>query len=241
MEKRIQACIISLEGELGRRTHAISEMQKTHLSWEIIDAVNGKKLIDAKHYDPKKGERLVGFRLSKGEVGCFLSHRIAWQRCVDTQINTLILEDDFVLLPFAEKAIETALDHEEAWEILRLQAMGEVNCKKIATFQGFDLFHNYGDPLGTTAYIVKPRSAQILLEMSDTFIEPVDHFVENFKKHRIQVTAIKPYPITIMNAESTIDQASDNRNSRKPIRGFAKFKRSIYRNIYRLLTWKSQP
>ena len=241
MEKRIQAYIISLKGSSNRKSHAISEIGKTHITWEFIDAIDGKQLKITPHYDPKKGGRLVGFELSRGEIGCFLSHRLAWQRCVDTQINTLILEDEFVMLPFVEQAIEVGLDHEELWEILRLQAMSEVQCKKIATYRGFDFFHNLADPLGTTAYVVKPSSAQALLKMSESFIEPVDHFVENFRKHHKQVTAIKPYPITIMHVQSTIDEPHDNRNLRKPIRGWAKIKRSIYRNIYRLLTWKSWP
>ena len=241
MEKRIQACIISLKEDSSRKSHAISDIGKTHITWEFIDAINGNQLTTIPHYDRKKGLRLVGFELNLGEIGCFLSHRLAWQRCVDTKINTLVLEDDFVMLPFVEQALEVGLDHEELWEILRLQAMVEVQCKKIATHRGFDFFHNLADPLGTTAYVVKPSSAQALLKMSEIFIEPVDHFVENFRKHHIQVTAIKPYPISIMHAQSTIDKQYENRNLRKPIRGWAKIKRSIYRNIYRLLTWKASP
>lgn len=241
MEKRIQVCIISLIDDLDRRAHASLEMKKTRFSWEFIDAVKGKSLNTVPQYDAKKGRRLVGFELTHGEIGCFLSHRLVWQRCVDAQMNTLVLEDDFVMLPHAEEAIKTALNHENLWEILRLQAMVEVQCKKKASCEGFDFYENLADPLGTTAYVIKPSSAQALLKMSERFIEPVDHFVENYRKHRIPVTAIKPYPIDIMHAQSTIDEPSENRNNRKPIRGWAKAKRSIYRNIYRLLTWKSVP
>lgn len=243
MENRIQSCIITLEKDVTRRSHAITEINKIHFPWSFINAIDGSKLTTTLNYDAKKGRRLLGFELTPGEIGCFLSHRLAWQCCVDTQINTLVLEDDFVFQPNIKEVINIALEHQELWEILRLQAMAEVKCKKIATYRGVNFFHNLADPLGTTAYIVKPSSAQILLKMSDSFIEPVDHFVENFRKHHIRVTAIKPYPINIMHTKSTIDAINQNvnRDERKPIRGWPKIKRSIYRNFYRIITCKSVP
>lgn len=241
MDKKIQACIISLAGDHSRKEHARTEMNKLTLPWMFVEAVNGKNLTHIPHYDAKKGLRLVGFEMTRGEIGCFLSHRLVWQHCIDTQTNTIVLEDDFVFEPSIERAIESAIRYEALWEILRLQAMTEVDSKKITELEEFNFYHNLADPLGTTAYIVKPSSAQTLLKMSERFIEPVDHFVENYRKHHVKVTAIKPYPITIMHAESTIDKECDNRNFRKPIRGWAKLKRSIYRNIYRALTFKSAP
>jgi glycosyl transferase family 25 len=102
----IQGLVISLAGSDARQQQVKSELDKTNLQWRFLDAVRGSALTSTpKEYQPAKVKSLLGFELTPNELGCFLSHKKAWQDCVDKNIPTIIFEDDFCLLPHFEKAI----------------------------------------------------------------------------------------------------------------------------------------
>jgi GR25 family glycosyltransferase involved in LPS biosynthesis len=64
----------------------------------IIDAVDGLKLSDGEIsavYRKNLHRPRYPFELGKAEVGCFLSHRKAWQEILDRGLDAgLIVEDD---------------------------------------------------------------------------------------------------------------------------------------------------
>ena len=74
-----------------------------NLTYERYSAVDGNKLsykklsedgFDVNHdwIDP-----LLKTPLTKGEVGCFLSHWNLWNKCIEENESLLILEDDAIL------------------------------------------------------------------------------------------------------------------------------------------------
>src|SRR5512143_1509999 len=102
--QKLQTLIISLLRSPQRREKAQSELAKTALKWSFLDAVDGSKLQGPPpEYHPRKVKRLLGFEMTPNEIGCFLSHKKAWQACVAADVPTLIFEDDFVLLPHFER------------------------------------------------------------------------------------------------------------------------------------------
>jgi glycosyl transferase family 25 len=227
LKRPLQILVISLEQSLSRREQAASELAKTTLDWRFLDAVDGRKLsYPIPEYPANKVKRLLGFELTPNEIGCFLSHRAAWQQCIATQIPTLVFEDDFLLLPHFEHCVEQLLNHPKDWQIVRLQALLETPSDKLKSFDQFDLVQNHADPLGATAYLIQPAAAKILVAFSEQIYEPLDHFLEHHAKHGQLTLAAKPYPVDITKVVSTI---ADRPNDRKPIKGFAKNIRSFYR------------
>jgi len=88
---RQRAFVISLSRARTRRINVIGHMAKINFPWEIIDAVDGTKL---------KPEFLQsapgGWRMSVGEIACYLSHVEVLQRICDYGLDYgFILEDDF--------------------------------------------------------------------------------------------------------------------------------------------------
>ncbi|OYY08913.1 MAG: hypothetical protein B7Y67_16365, partial [Polynucleobacter sp. 35-46-11] len=107
-----------------RRQRAAEELAKTNIEWEFLDAVDGKLLTPPiPEYLPEKVKNLLGFELMPGEIGAFLSHKKAWQACVDQNKPTLIFEDDFILFPQFEKTIDYLLNEYPDWNLVRLQAL----------------------------------------------------------------------------------------------------------------------
>jgi glycosyl transferase family 25 len=227
MSLDVQTLVISLVRSPDRRERACAELSSTGLAWAFLDAVDGSQLQSPPaEYRPRKVKRLLGFEMTPNEIGCFLSHKKAWQACVDTNKPTLIFEDDFVLLPDFEKCLRLLLTRFQDWQLVRLQGLADTAHETVKNIEGISIVKNQEDPLGATAYVIKPHAAKILIQHSKEIYEPLDHFLEHRSKHGIEMLAIKPYPVEISKAKSTI---SDRPEDRKPVKGIQKKVRSLYR------------
>lgn len=217
-----------------RREKAQSELLKTNLNWSFLDAVDGSQLqFSPPEYQPRKVKRLQGFEMTPNEIGCFLSHKLAWQACLRNNQTTLIFEDDFILLPHFTETIQLLLTEFTTWQLIRLQGLVETRHDIVKKIDGVTVVRNYADPLGSTAYIIKPEAAKVLVEQAKDIYEPLDHFLEHKSKHGIEMLAVKPYPVDISKAQSTI---ADRPEDRKPIKGLRKKIRSLNRVMDRLFS-----
>lgn len=229
----LKIIVISLLRAHERRKNAENQLLSNGADWEILEAIDGLRLQNFPlEYNEKKVSRLLGFSLTLSEIGCFLSHREAWLRCIEKNSPVLILEDDFYLKSSIHEAMNCLLQNQDLWDIARLQALSDSSHTVQKEFNQFKIVCNDYDPLGATAYIIKPSSAKKLIIHSDEIFEPLDHFLEHSKKHGLKVVAIKPYPVTTNGSESTIF----DRPLRNPVSGFKKINRSIARLIDRTIS-----
>ena len=89
--------VISLKRDLEKRQAFISNNSKHLLSFEVVDAVDGREITqdDIHRLGLKTNKNwrdpLRKRTLTHGEVGCFLSHRKAWEVAVATNEHLLIL------------------------------------------------------------------------------------------------------------------------------------------------------
>lgn len=227
----LQILVISLLRSPDRRRNVAHELSGIGRSWEFLDAIDGSKFSPPKcEYDPLKVARLLGFELTASEIGCFLSHKKAWQKCVERNCPTLVFEDDFVANENFHDALDIALNRFTSWDILRLQGLAETPHIEVADFGSSRVVLNHADPIGSTAYIVRPSSASTLLEKSAQIFEPLDHFLEHKRFHRLQTHAVKPYPVSARGDESTVA----DRPTLRRVKGYPKLKRSIFRILDRL-------
>ena len=225
--------VISLPGSTERQERVRAQLSKTQFSWEFLEAVRGAALASPpKEYQPKKVRRLLGFELTPNEIGCFLSHKKAWQRCVAANRPTLIFEDDFQLMPHFENVISYLMAHPERWSAVRLQGLFLVDQELLEDLGKFRIVRNQGDAVGATAYMINSEIAKRLLQASQDLYEPLDHFLEHQSKHGIEFAAIDPYPVDITGAKTTIA----DRPGRAPIVGYRKSIRSAYRCLDRLFS-----
>jgi glycosyl transferase family 25 len=230
----LQILVISLEQSDARKKNCSNELSKISFDWNFLKAVDGKKLnYPIPEYDENKVTRLLGFPLTPNEIGCFLSHRKAWQSCVDRNIPTLVFEDDFVILPNFVEVVNQLLKDQQSWGLIRLQALVECSDVVVKDYKEFKLVCNDCDPLGATAYLLSPSTAALLIKNSCQIFEPLDHYLEHHQKHSVKMLAIKPYPIGNWLVDTTI---SDRPTNRQPIKGIKKGLRSIHRQIDRIFS-----
>ena len=229
----IQVLVISLKRSVERRKRVEEQLGKTRIQWSFLNAVDGYALEKMpSSYQKTKVKRLQGYELTSGEVGCYLSHIQAWESCVSSQKITLVFEDDFLVSPRFESVLNDLLTITQEWDLVRLSGIYETEDRLLTSRDSFDLVQNLGEPCGTASYILNPYAAKILLENTVDIYEPVDHYLEHFKKHGLRCLAAKPYPVELAHTKSTIT----DRPGRKPVKGFRKYMRSIYRFLDRKLS-----
>ncbi len=229
----IQVLVISLERSLERRKRVEEQLSKTSIDWRFLDAVDGYALAEMPiSYKQAKVKRLQGYALTPGEVGCYLSHIQAWESCVANQKITLVFEDDFLLSPEFEMVLNDLLTIQQEWDLVRLSGIYETADHLLVNRGSYSLVQNLGEPCGTACYVFNPKAASILLKNTADIYEPVDHYLEHFKKHGLRCFAAKPYPVKLAHTKSTIT----DRPGRKPVKGGKKLLRSIYRYLDRKLS-----
>ena len=227
---QISTIVISLQRSETRRAKCKQALENSGLNWEFLDAVDGLQLTSTPpEYHEEKVKRLLGFPLSASEIGCFLSHRLAWAKCIEKNCPTLVLEDDFSFAPHFSEVLDYLANLNQNWDLIRLQGLKDNSDSTITEFKNLRIVENHGDPLGATAYLIKPTAAIRLIQCSQDIYEPLDHFIEHQKKHGLKLLAIKPYPVISNMTASTIH----DRPERKPIQGLRKVFRSIARAIDR--------
>jgi glycosyl transferase family 25 len=225
----IDVRVISLRSATDRRAALERQFSTQELDWAFFDAVEGVPADTDAVYDRELRHRLKdGVDLSRGELGCFFSHRTLWQRCAEAGRPLLILEDDVRIECDLKKVLALALEHNDAYDLLRLH--GSIPRKPRLIRQLDDqlgLAKFYKDPLDTAAYLVKPETAAVLVRKSRRIFMTVDNFLAAGWIHRQRIRALYPYPVRL----STLHDSSTigNRINPRPPLG-----RRIAREIRRM-------
>lgn len=215
MNQEMDIVVISLKHATARRDAAARQLNSTGLRWNFLDAVDGRDLQVLEGYERKKRLRLKGYELSRGEIGCFMSHRRAWENCVTHDRPCLVLEDDFRLNSHLPDTLQTAYGLREQYDLLRLHGSIQRKTKVMRTCSGYALVKFNKDPLDTAAYIIAPRGAERLLEKSRTYFLSVDNFLAATWLHGIRIRGLLPYPVLLSEAhgKSTIVDRIETRLS----------------------------
>ncbi len=143
-----------------------------------------------------------GTRISKPEYACFLSHREAWKRFVDSGDEyALVLEDDTVLAPDLKFVLSDPeidkfdfdLLHVETWPYqvwVDRDSRGEIG--------GLNVRRTHSYFYGTAAYILTRKFAKRALDEIDVPARPVDvMFLDpGWMTPRPNVLQLDPAPVT---------------------------------------------
>ena len=164
-----------------------------NLTYERYSAVDGNSLsytqllkdgFDVNHdwTDP-----LLKTPLTKGEVGCFLSHWNLWNKCIEENESLLILEDDAILTHRFDINEISNLSYDFVY--LGYKEMGEK--KKVD-----DKFLTPDYPYWTLAYLIRPEAARILVnDVIKCNIIPVDEYLPTMMK-RLNVVGYEKNVVT---------------------------------------------
>lgn len=175
-----QVFVISLAHRTDRRDH-MREQLEGHIKYSFFDAVRP---------DEKRAPFQV---LPRGKLGCALSHRAMWLRAATDNANTLILEDDVVVLDwnlFYEQ-IDSLLQNTK-WDIAFLGHCFETESAN-SCIRGFK---QSVQPLCLHAYMVTPSGARLLLRNTDLCSHNDQCVKQLIKQNRMR--GVSAFPSVIM-------------------------------------------
>ncbi len=232
--EKYKSFIIHLERSKGRMAQVQDLSAKSPFEVEIVAAVDGAKLtaaeIDACFSAQPLFQPKYPFGLNAGEIGCFLSHRAAWQKIVDQDLTAgLILEDDVQLDPKVfERAIEAAKKWSESHGYIQFQVRDVAmtnpvmeRAEDVTLLQPIPVF------LRTSAQLVSKATAQHLLDITQRFDRPIDTFLQMGWATGMWPVCVVPSGV----ADRTQEIGGSTISQKKSLR--AKFTREIKRANYR--------
>ena len=174
-----------------------------NLPYELFRAVDGykisyKKLVES-GFDTNHDwiDPLLNTPLTKGEVGCFLSHWHIWNKCIEKNETMLVLEDDAILTEEFDIEEISQLPYDFVylgWK--EMDESEEIDGKLVKPVY----------PYWTLAYMIRPDAARVLVnDVIKCNIIPVDEYLPT-KLAEINVAG---YKNNVVIPISRVDGGSD--------------------------------
>jgi glycosyl transferase family 25 len=225
-----KALLINLPRHEDRYRDVKMQLQSAGIAYERAEAVDGKML--SKEDLKANVTRMARWFLTRGMIGCFLSHRYCWQRCIEAGGPILVFEDDVVLADNFTAALSDALAAlPEDWDVLLLGALGAVHPLYYGVNAGHALLaggcryprgaakafgrdrgggvaiHTPLRPFGTHAYALSERGAKKLLAAAPRASYHVDVIAWGLR--RMKLFAVHPLLAKQTHDDTTIGGHSD--------------------------------
>jgi GR25 family glycosyltransferase involved in LPS biosynthesis len=230
------AFVISLERSQLRYKHAQSLLSQIPLASEILPAMDGTAMTveqRAAVYDRSLHQPMYPFSLNPGEIGCFLSHRKAWQQISQRKLDAgLVLEDD-VCIDDEQLSRSLELLRQEcpgnAYVQLPVRPLGKI-ARSVAADSNSRIVRPEVTPLRTSGQWVTRQAAEQLLAATEKFDRPVDAMLQMFWVTGVHLMAIEPAGISDMTSDVGGSTISVRKSRGLKLTTISReFNRSLYR------------
>lgn len=248
---QLDIVVVNLVRSTERRANMISLLEPLGLPYSFFEAVDGRAghhpLFD--RFDPRLAEVRRGFTLTAGELGCYASHFLLWEKSVRENRALLIFEDDAGLNDNFVAAYKSASAHIDKRGLIRFSGHKRRDWAKVETIgNGLDLIRLKIGPHGTSAYAISPAAAAKLIATAGIWFEPVDCHLDRFWTHGVECFGISPWPVSHLAETEEQSEIWQGTRREKKSRRFRKL-RALYRarddigrflsNLRYLGQWKS--
>jgi len=201
--------VVSLARATDRRAFVSSWREEFGIDLEIIDAADGEHLSpDEARYSPLKSAYHVGRELTRGEVGCAVSHLRLYQRMVDERIEVAaVLEDDVKPRADVLALLDGLEQFPDEWDVITLMSLyrsagpypiggGSFGGSQICAFRG--------RPTGTQGYVIRRRAAERLLRIGYPVRMPADELLYRRRPAGLSVFGVNPPLLEVGNFASLL-------------------------------------
>lgn len=205
-KRKVATFIISLDKDKERREVLGAQLESLNIPYSVLKAVHGASLSEQELetvYDRSKAIKLFNRELSKGEIGCALSHISIYKRMVSENIPyALILEDDArVLVEDMAAVIEKLADvySEDKPVVTLLNHVERYNANKEIDVDGIHRIYEAYRGVAAHGYFITRAAAKVLSENIFPAYVVADKW-EYFQEKFVQVDALVPYVIGLTQA-----------------------------------------
>lgn len=193
--------VINLASSIERAENIKSQLVKITEDWELFPAINGKKNNHElfTKYDDRLSQKYRGKSLSRGQLGCYASHYLLWEKCVAENKPIIILEDDALL---DKELLSSFINNlEELPETIECVRLFE-NKRKNYTHQVKIKLEQYSidrfskGHMSTTGYYITPTAAKKFITHSEKWAFAVDIFMDRYWANDVIVYGTVPPCVT---------------------------------------------
>ncbi|XP_042164618.1 procollagen galactosyltransferase 2 [Oncorhynchus tshawytscha] len=188
--------LINLKRRLDRRQRMLSTMTSLGLQATLTDAVDGKAL-NTSQLQALGIEMIPGYQdpysgrvLTRGEIGCFLSHHSTWVQLVERGLSkVLVLEDDVRFEPRFKRRMMTIMEEVEKaqldWDLIYVGRKRMQVRQPERSVEGVNNLVEADYSYWTLGYALSAQGARKLLAaQAFSKMLPVDEFLPvMFNKH----------------------------------------------------------
>lgn len=185
--------IVNLESDREKRYLIQKQLDGAGIKYEFVDAVDGSKLSAQEKesvYTPQRAIEVFKRELSKGEIGCALSHLKIYRKMVAQEVEcAVILEDDVELCSDFLELVENFKEFQNECDCLLLGHNDEIKrdvflytslWHKKKYIKNYKLYRFTKVAFGTYGYIITLKGARKLLNACKTIEKPIDHYTGGF-------------------------------------------------------------
>ena len=215
--------VVNLKQDIQKRQHMIQKLDVLPFRYTFIEAVFGKELpqkyIDT-IYDESRAVREFGRSLSRGEIGCALSHIGIYKKMVAENIGIgVVLEDDADIHPDFISVLNTMHKLPEQWEILLLGYYSNTRSERmsIASYRGkkpvtgsIECVRLVETAFGTHGYMITRSGAEKMLRNIHKIVKPIDHYTGT--EHYLNMYAVRPRVVTLNETFKQMGCINDDRD-----------------------------
>jgi glycosyl transferase family 25 len=206
----LKTFVINLTGSDERWETTSKRLTELKVPFERFEAVDGRVAPHPlfERHDDKLRQKYRGRALSGGELGCFASHFLLWQKCVELDQPIIIMEDDLLISDSFCEAIDVAEKQIDDLQLLRLYGLlfKKRPYKKIGRFDGFDLMEHVIGPSGAQCYVLSPLAAKTFIQHADVWYMAVDDYMDRYWSHGINCYSLMPFPIDLADVETQMNR-----------------------------------
>ena len=236
----LKVFVINLASSDVRRNKVIKRLKALGVDFEIFEAVDGRQdphpLFE--RYDDHKRRLYRRKKLAGGELGCFASHFLLWEKCAELNQPIVVMEDDVYVANNFGEAVTIAQNEIETLRYIRLAgtSLHRRPYKTLRKIQQFDLVDHIRGPSGTLCYVLHPDAAKSLLDNASRWFVAVDDYMDRYWGHGIDCYSLMPFPVMVADNGSDIIRNPKEKMSlwgKVRLEFFGRLER-IRRTVYRL-------
>lgn len=193
----MRAFVINLDSATDRWTFVQQSFAGSQLVLYRISAIDATTLgLPHAQYSERLYRWFHGRTPNVRELACYLSHLKAMETFLATdEKHALIGEDDLVLRPDFDAAIEAAMQYARSWNILRVTGLSHGHPWSLVRLCGpYSLCVSLGRLKGAGAYVIDRVAAAAFLAGLLPMRLPFDHAFDREWVMGLRAACISPFP-----------------------------------------------
>ena len=229
-ELKYKIFVINMRRSKERWINISEQLENFKVPYERIEGVDISSLPQSeidKYYSFEKNKKTYPKPLSKGEIGCHISHIKCWEETLKQHLDfAIVLEDDIVLDDKFADAIDFIKSNFDKWRFLRIQC--EVKDRKLyhkEDFADFSLYEFIRTSGCTWGYALTSGTAAKLAGEIPPFGITADTNMHLYHKFGIDIKTLMP-PVVFDRPAN--DSIIEQLGVRKKSQNFYPFARQIF-------------